>query len=517
MMRENISFIAAIEVGSHETLLKIAEIQQNAQIVTVESVSKTINLGSDSYRLGYITNENIHLLIATLKEFQNTISGYQDVLISAVATSALREAANRIFLLDQVKNQTGIEIRILSNREEIAGMNMAIRHKMPAFKECIEKPTLLLDIGAGSTQLTLFDEGQFLFTQNILLGSLRVRDRLSVLEQHTLDFKSLMQEYITGDLDYYRSFVPKKITYQYFVLIGNMLKTWRYLANLPLTDTVILPKQTFLDLYAEITNHSTFSLIQKYEITEEQASMLLPMSMVMKELLEVTNVDSILIPDVTLADGVLFRTAQNLGMMEPDHHNDLDAITFAREIAKRHYTDQAHIEQVEFLALQLFDQLKPEHNLAERYRFLLQIATIFHNIGKFFTIKQDGDIAYQLIKSADLSGLSDEEVELIALLVKYHSKPWQDIFNIKTIKNTDEMIIFAKMSVLLAMANALDTGHKAKIKNIYVENKKKRIKLYLESDQDLTLEIWSFQEPASYFYKVFGKEIRLIRRANVYN
>ncbi len=513
-MSEKFAFIAAIEVGSHETILKIAEITNQNSIKEIESVSRTINLGSDSYRYGYITNENIHLLIETLKDFKGIIASYPHAKIIAAATSALREATNQLFLLDQVENRTGIKIRVLSNREEMAGMNSAIRFKMPKFNDYIKKPTLLLDIGAGSTQLTLFDKGLFVFTQNILLGSLRVRDRLAVLEQHTLDFKALMKEYITGDLDYYRTFVPKRMGYHYFILVGNMLSTWRYLAKLELMGTVVLEKQKFDELYEEITNASTFLLIQKYEISEEQASILLPMSMVIKELFEVTKVDSIVIPDVSLADGILINMAEDLKIIPKSNSNDLDAISFAKHIAKRHHTDIRHIKQVERLSLLLFDKLEPEHKLSPRYRFLLQIAAIFHNIGKFFTVKQDGDIAYQLIKSTDISGMTDEEVELVAQLVKHHSKPIQALEHLDAFHNQESIMAMYKLSVILSMANALDTGHKLKVKNIDIEIKKKKVKLYIESNQEITLETWSFQKPAKYFYEVFGKEVNLIKKVN---
>ena len=232
-MGNKVSFIAAIEVGSHEVILKIAEVLPDGEISEIESMSRTINLGSNSYRLGYITGENIGILIETLKDFKKIISAYPGIEITVACTSAVREANNSLFLLDQVYRQTGFEIMIYSNRLEIAGMLRAIRQKMPDFDQLTEEPTLFLDIGAGSTQLTLFDKQELTFTQNILLGSLRVRDRLSNLEKHTADFIALMREYISGDLDYYRSFVPKKTDYKNFILVGNDLDIWRYLAEIP--------------------------------------------------------------------------------------------------------------------------------------------------------------------------------------------------------------------------------------------------------------------------------------------
>ncbi|NLB08631.1 MAG: hypothetical protein GX832_02985, partial [Clostridiales bacterium] len=116
------SFIAAIEVGSHEVILKIAEVLPTGKISAIDSMSRMINLGSNSYSLGYITDENIETLIETLKDFKKVISAYPDAEVIAACTSAVREANNRLFLIDQVYQKTGLEILIYPNRLEVGEM-----------------------------------------------------------------------------------------------------------------------------------------------------------------------------------------------------------------------------------------------------------------------------------------------------------------------------------------------------------------------------------------------------------
>lgn len=510
IVEREIDYLAAIELGSHEVILKILEAGPGDRLREVESLSRTINLGSDSYRLGYITNENVQLLLSSLKDFKKKIDVYPNAEVSLACTSAIREASNKMFILDQVKNQCGLNLEILSNREELSGMIRAVRYKMPDFNSKTLQPTLLLDIGAGSTQLTLFDQGDFLFTQNILLGSLRVRDRLSVLEQHTIDFQALMREYISGDLDYYRSFVPVKKAYSNFVLVGNLISTWRSLANLDMEGTVALSLDSFNSLFDQITNFSTLQLMEEFEISEEQASILLPMSMVIKEVFEMTGLKEVLLPDAGLADGLLVGLAENRGIIARDPSAEADTENFARAIARRHYTNRDHVMQVEKLALLLFDQLQSQHGLSPRHRFILKIAAILHNIGKFFNVKQDGDIAYQLIKSSDLVGLSNREIEILALLVKYHSEKLDKILADELKLSQEDQLVLIKLIVILALANSLDTGHRLKVRQLKTEQKKRHVTIFLESDQDLTLESWSVQRPAAYYKEVFGKELRFV-------
>jgi exopolyphosphatase/guanosine-5'-triphosphate,3'-diphosphate pyrophosphatase len=114
-----------------------------------------------------------------------------------------------------------------------------------------------------------------------------------------------------------------------------------------------------------------------------------------------------------------------------------------------------------------------------------------------------------MIKSSDLIGISNQEIELIALLVRHHSADFFSLNHEEIFLSAQEQLNFVKLAVLLSMANALDTGHKSKVKKITTEVRKRHIKVILESDQDLTLEAWSFQKIAKSFQKIFGIELRL--------
>ncbi len=178
-------------------------------------------------------------------------------------------------------------------------------------------------------------------------------------------------------------------------------------------------------------------------MNEEQATMLLPVSMVIKEMFEFTELDRVILPDVILADGLIVKKAEELNLIEKDQR------------------------------------------------------------------QQDGEIAYEMIKSSDLIGISNQELELIALLVRHHSDDFASLTYEELFISPQEKLNFVKLAVLLSMANALDTGHKSKVKRITTEVRKRHIKVILESNQDLTLESWSFQKTAKHFQRIFGTELRL--------
>ena len=212
---------AAIDVGSHEIHMKIVELVRDQPPRVIESVSRTLAIGTDTYTYGKISQELIDSCTEVMEGLAEKIREYRIHDYRVVATSAFREASNRLFVIDQIERGSGLEIEILSNSEERFYHLLAASEKTPGFEDLINSGTLILDIGAGSIQASVFDKGQFIFTQNMLLGSLRIRELLSDLERQTADFGSLMVEYVSGDLENYRMLEPKGTTYKHLIVLGG--------------------------------------------------------------------------------------------------------------------------------------------------------------------------------------------------------------------------------------------------------------------------------------------------------
>ena len=169
---------AAIDVGSHEIRLYIAENAAASAPVVIEKVRRTLPLGSDTYSTGQISQPLVQECISILKGFASRIKEYKVQDTIAVATSAFREATNCYRVVDQIQRETGIPIQVLSNAEEKQYHTLALSELLPNFTDLIRQGTMIVDIGSGSIQATAYDKGDFVFSQNMLLGSL---DRKSVV------------------------------------------------------------------------------------------------------------------------------------------------------------------------------------------------------------------------------------------------------------------------------------------------------------------------------------------------
>lgn len=151
---------AAIDVGSHELSMKIYEMSKQRGIRELTYVRHKISLGTETYTKGFISYQSVDEICKILNDFKRIIKEYGAEVIQAYATSALREASNSLVVIDQIKIQTGFHVCTLSNSEARFLYFKAVALREQSFEALIEEGTLVIDIGAGSVQLS------FLRTEN---------------------------------------------------------------------------------------------------------------------------------------------------------------------------------------------------------------------------------------------------------------------------------------------------------------------------------------------------------------
>ena len=185
---------AAIDVGSYELAMKIYEISTRGRMKEIDSIRHSIELGTDTYKTGKISLERVDELCEVLREFARIMDTYKVDDYKAYGTSAIRETENTMIILDQIKNRTGIVVEEISNSEQSFLDYKAVATKGEDFKHIIEQGTAIVDIGGGSIQVSLFDKDVLITTQNMRLGVLRLRERLTELKSKTNHYEDLIAD-----------------------------------------------------------------------------------------------------------------------------------------------------------------------------------------------------------------------------------------------------------------------------------------------------------------------------------
>ena len=173
-----INTFASITIGSSEISMKIFEISSKRNIKQLDNVRYPCELGMETYSKGRLSHEIVNNVCDTLVDFTKIMKEYDVKDYIAVATSAVREASNCLLVLDRIKLVTGLTVSIVSNSQQRFLCYNAIALKQNEFNNFVGKGALVLDIGAGSIQLSVYESSTLRSTQNIKLGFLRIKELL---------------------------------------------------------------------------------------------------------------------------------------------------------------------------------------------------------------------------------------------------------------------------------------------------------------------------------------------------
>lgn len=503
---------AAIDVGSFELELGIYELSAKTGIREVDHIKHMIALGKDTYNDGKISYGLVEELCQVLEEFSGIMKTYQVEAYRAYASSAMREAKNSQIVLDQIRVRTGIDIRVISNSEHRFISYKAIASKDAEFQKIIQKGTAIADVGFGSLQISLFDKDSLVSTQNLPLGVLRLREMLAHVRATARVQQGLVEELVDNELITFRKMYLKDREISNLIGIGESILTIYYKMRGEQRRDRISREE--LNVFFERLKTMTLDQLEEnFDVNADYAAMLLPTAIIYKRLMEVTGAETLWVPGIRITDAIAAEYAEERKLLRFNHNFANDIIVTSRNMAKRYKCHMAHVQTVEKAALEIFDGLKKFHGLGERERLLLQIAANLHSCGKFVTMRNATDCAYNIIMATEIIGLSHLEREIVANVVRYHIQPFRyDEVEIEAKASRDSrlvtpdnvVMVIAKLTAILRLANSMDRGHKAKLAGSRISVKGNQLVIATDYSGDVTLEDMSIRQKEDFFEEIYG-------------
>ncbi|AOY75685.1 HD domain-containing protein [Clostridium formicaceticum] len=500
--KNTLVIMAGISVGSCALRMNIAEVLADGKIRPLEIVSKSIALGRDTFSKGKVSYEVVNEICEVLKGFKKLMSEYKVKTYRAVATSGIREAENKDYILDQIYSKTGLKIEIINSSVKRFLTYKAIRENLQNHEKIREEGSMVLDIGSGNIEVSIYQQGNLTFSQNLKLGSLRLKEVLSELESKTLDFPKLLEDYIKSNTDILAKTFDMHSNVKHFIVLGDVMKDLSKLCD---CNNNYIEKDRFFTIYQNLLYKPSHKILSSYKISKEGAYTLMPSLILLKVFLGMTSSPQIYAPLVNLEDGIvadLIDQKLNTKRKQEFLH---DIFTLVRSLAKKYRYDENHANEVMDKSLRLFDGLKRLHGLGEEERFLLQLATILHDVGKFININQHYNHSYDIIMASNIMGISQQQLEIIANIAKYHSTltPTINHKNFNRLSHDDRVII-AKLVSIIRIADALDRSHQQKVKNIEVKLQENKMIIKATTAEEILLEEWTFEAKSFFFQEVFG-------------
>lgn len=494
---------AAIDVGSTDVTMKIFEVTAKKGYRQLDCISSIIELGSDTYADGYISQESVDELCEILTGFAIKMKEYGTTDYCAYATSAIREAKNNQMVLDLIRVKTSFDVKILSNSEHRFLMYKGLAVKADYFEKIVEKNTAIVDIGAGSIQISLMNNGKLTATQNIPIGALRVRERLKVLRYDMMHLERVMEEFIANELDAFRHYYLGDKTIKNVIAIGDEIENLIQIApELDIKDRI--NEKQLRTIFNKLLSRNPSDLAAEYKIPYERATLLLPAAMIYMVFLQQAKADLIWTPKMDLCDGMIVDEMEKRKRLTFQRDFEDDIRSSVLQIAKKYCCNKEHNINVTKFACQIFDKTKRIHGLKAKERLQLEIAATLHDCGKFINLSGAGNNSYAIIMTTEIMGISHKEREEIANIVKYNSMPFPDYREIRNEIGDCNYMTIAKLVAILRVANAMDRSHKQKASAYNVTVKDKKLIITIDTLYDLTLEQVLFTDKAEFFELVYG-------------
>ena len=280
---------AAIDIGSNAVRLLIADIAENEQVISFKKntlIRVPLRLGDDAFLDQHISDKKETDLLKTMQAFRNLMDVYKVTDYLAYATSAMREAKNGPEIVERVQKEAGINLEIVHGKKEANIIYAShIEQKLER-----NKNYLYIDVGGGSTELSVFSNGGIVASSSFNVGTIRILDNQdkeetwnemhSFIKEHTRNFKSVMA-IGTG---------------------GNINKLFRLSQE---KEGVALTFGKLKTLYNYLNSFSLKDRINVLGLNQDRADVIIPACEIYLTVMKWAATKSIYVPKVGLVDGII--------------------------------------------------------------------------------------------------------------------------------------------------------------------------------------------------------------------
>lgn len=282
---------AAIDIGTNAARLLVGEVNTDEEITTIQKVSYSripLRLGMEVFDNGRISENKTQDFVKAMKAF-GLISEIFDVKqLRACATSAMREAENGREVRDRIEQETGINIEIITGdieAELIFGTFFLLD-----FDKSI--PFIVVDVGGGSTEVSVFERGERVAAKSFQVGTLRL-------------LKGKTDPNIWTEIhDWLSEHVDIDTVHQIFATGGNINKTHKILGGGHMEPLYIHEIQGLRD---ELEPLTVKQRINRYQLKPDRADVLVPALEIYLYILKELNCREIIVPKIGLSDGMIYN------------------------------------------------------------------------------------------------------------------------------------------------------------------------------------------------------------------
>jgi exopolyphosphatase/guanosine-5'-triphosphate,3'-diphosphate pyrophosphatase len=518
--------VGVIDLGANSAHLAILQVWEDLTHSQLHQERTQIRLGAPVFEQGAIDPQTISKTISTLHRFQHSCRNYEVDVVRVVATSALREAENSAEVIERIKSDTGLDVVVISGKEEARLTSLAATESLGMTKGKV----LVMDVGGGTTEVAWVEEGVPKQLWSFHLGPVRALLHVNLADPPGME-----------GLDALRAVARKSLapvaraklgppdctlaTSGTALCLGELCGV-QHRASTGLETHVVFRTtlRNFLERLAEMPLEKRRDWLG---IHAERADTLLIGGMIFLVAMEDLGLDTFITGGKALRAGIVIdllhrevrssardRSArlQQLSKQGGELAEVRDVrIHTILSLARRYGYDAVHSAKVLEFANHLFDGLSSlSYWLGEEDRFYLQAAALLHDIGYYINTTRHHHHSQYLVMHSDIEGFHQMEIRIIANLVRYHSREMPGPSNPDYGSLSDEMK--QKVDLLagiLRIADALDFSHQGLIDKLSVRVDPERILIGLEARGPIDLEIQEAIAKGNLLAKALNRKVEI--------
>lgn len=472
-----------------------------------------IRLGEGVFLKGRLDPTAIRRTLQAFVSFQKTAQLLRISKMIAFGTCALREATDAEDLVEKVRRRTGIEIRVISGQEEAELIALGILDNTSLQKEKFG----LIDIGGGSTEISLCHGRKVLHAESFSLGASRLQQLFlktnppPATDGNKNDTLTLLRHSIKSIL------LPRMVSDRW-PTVSNLLGSSGTIRSLEKilrkkpSSAPVIERKALARLVKQMTPLSLPELLKIPGMEPKRADIILAGAILLEECMDALGASQVSTTTYSLRDGILDREIRLLShqgniSQEPRIQFELKDLEAK---AKNFGIPASHFRQVCYLAESIFDQTARVHQLQVEWKRYLTAAAIMHDTGRAIAPTHHENHSYYIVKNASFLSMEKWESEFIGQLCLHHGSNRFSKEDLGFTRDKTRRRAFTYLLGILRVADALDRTHRSGIRINKTILKPGKIQFNITAKAGADLEILRVDQKKELFEKTFQRKLEIL-------
>jgi exopolyphosphatase/guanosine-5'-triphosphate,3'-diphosphate pyrophosphatase len=504
--------LAAIDIGTNSVHMIVVQVRPDLSFEVIDREKEMVRLGAGGLDGRRMTDTAMTAALQALSKFRRIAESHSVDEILAAATSATREAENGGEFLAAIERDTGIRPKVISGTEEARLIHLAAVYGVDVNRGS----AAVIDIGGGSVEITLGTSKRLQIGRSFKLGVIRLTERFVKSDPLSPRDERKLIRHIASEIDKHTKAIvgagyDRVIGTSGTILSLGTMAAYEEAGQSPEElRNLRIPSKQIHRLRKRVTELGMQQRLRLGGLDPKRADIVVAGAVLLDTILQKLRAEEITLCDLALREGLILDYVQRnrRQIAQVDRYPDVRRRSVI-ELAERCNYSADHAQQVARLAMVLFDQTRAVHGLTDREREWLEYASLMHDLGVHISYERHHRHSYYLIKNGDLRGFDPREVEVMALVARYHRRAAPK-------KTHDEFAVLPGdlrrtvrvLSALLRLAEGLDRSHSQPLSSLAVSDRGEDYLVTLRSNGDAELELWAAARHVVPLERVLEKPVR---------